>query len=83
MPAALEVILRGAARVVEVPDAGIEEAMRAYFSDTHQIAEGAGAAPLAALLQDGARAGARAAVILCGGNIDRSRYLRVLGAGPT
>lgn len=81
VPAALEVILRGAARMVEVSDAQIEDAMRAYFSDTHQIAEGAGAAPLAALLHEGGRAGDRAAVILCGGNIDREPYLRVLGSG--
>ncbi len=78
VPAALEVIRNGVARIVEVTDAEIEDAMRAYFSDTHQIVEGAGAAPLAALLKDGERAGARAAVILTGGNIDRDVYVRVL-----
>jgi threonine dehydratase len=83
VPAALDVILRGAARIVEVADAEIEDAMRAYFSDTHQVAEGAGAAPLAALLREGDRAGERAAVILCGGNVDREPYLRVLSAGWT
>ncbi|NDP43960.1 MAG: threonine dehydratase [Aromatoleum sp.] len=81
VPAALEVILRGAARIVEVTDSEIEDAMRAYFSDAHQIAEGAGAAPLAALLKDGAAAGIRAGVILCGGNVDRDVYLRVLAGG--
>ena len=83
VPAALAVILAGAARVVEVTDGEIEDAMRAYFSDTHQIAEGAGAAPLAALLKEGDRAGRRAAVILGGGNEDRDVYLRVLGGGWT
>jgi threonine dehydratase len=83
VPAALDVILAGAARVVEVTDGEIEEAMRAYFSDTHQIAEGAGAAPLAALLAEGDRAGRRAAVILGGGNVDRDVYLRVLAGGWT
>jgi threonine dehydratase len=83
VPAALEVILRGAARIVEVSDAEVEDAMRAYFSDTHQIAEGAGAAPLAALLKEGARAGANPAVILCGGNVDRDVYRRVLDGGWT
>jgi threonine dehydratase len=78
VPAALDVIWKGAARVVEVGDGEIEEAVRVYFSDTHQVAEGAGAAPLAALLQDGDRAGRRAAVILTGGNIDRAVYARVL-----
>ena len=81
VPAALAVIQQGAARIVEVTDAEIEDAMRAYFSDTHQIAEGAGAAPFAALLKDGAAAGARAAVILTGGNVDRDVYLRVLAGG--
>jgi threonine dehydratase len=83
VPAALDVIRRGAARVVEVSDAEVEDAMRAYFSDTHQIAEGAGAAPFAALQKEGAGAGRRAAVILGGGNVDRDLYLRVLGGGWT
>ncbi len=56
--------------------------MRAYFTDTHQVAEGAGAAPLAALVKEGARAGQRAAVILTGGNVDRDVYARVLAAEP-
>jgi len=81
VPAALDVILRGAARIVEVSDAEIEDAMRAYFSDTHQVAEGAGAAPLAAMLKEGALAGDAAAVILCGGNVDRDVYRRVLDGG--
>jgi threonine dehydratase len=83
VPAALEVIRKGAARIVEVTDAEIEDAMRAYFSDTHQVAEGAGAAPLAALLKEGDRAGRRVAVVLSGGNIDRAVYARVLSGGWT
>ena len=78
VPAALDVIWKGAARVVEVSDGEIEHAMRAFFSDTHQVAEGAGAAPLAALLKEGDRAGRRAAIVLSGGNIDRAVYARVL-----
>ena len=55
------------------------KAMRAYFEDTHQLAEGAGAAPLAALLQERERMmGKRVAVVLSGGNIDRGLYLRIL-----
>ena len=80
---ALAVICRGAARIVEVTDAEVEDAMRALFADTHQIAEGAGAAPLAALLKEGERAGARAALILSGGNVDRDVYVRVLAGGWT
>ncbi len=78
VPAALAVIRRGAARIVEVSETEVEGAIRAYYSDTHQIAEGAGAAPLAALLKEGARAGPRVALILSGGNIDRLVYARIL-----
>src|SRR5205085_3382121 len=47
---ALEVIYRGVERLVEVSDDAVEAAMRAYFSDTHNVAEGAGVAALAAVL---------------------------------
>jgi threonine dehydratase len=83
VPAALEVICRGAARIVEVTDAEVEDAMRACFADTHQVAEGAGAAPLAAMLKEGDRAGPKTAVILSGGNVDREVYARVLAGGWT
>jgi threonine dehydratase len=63
-----------------VSEDAIAEAMRIYFDDTHQIAEGAGAAPLAALLQERQRmANRNVAVILSGGNIERARLLQVLG----
>ncbi|WP_425067372.1 threonine dehydratase [Reyranella sp.] len=76
---ALEVILKGADRIVQVSDAEIGVAMRAYYEDTHQLAEGAGAAALAALLQErGRMAGKRVGLILSGGNIDRPVYLRTL-----
>jgi threonine dehydratase len=75
---ALAEIARGAEDVVEVTDPQIEDAIRAYFDDTHQLAEGAGAAPLAALMKWPERHGKRVAVILCGGNVDREIYARVL-----
>ena len=76
---ALEVILKGADRIVQVSDAEIGAAMRAYYEDTHQLTEGAGAAALAALLQERKRmAGKRVGLILSGGNIDRPVYLRTL-----
>ena len=76
---ALAIILEGADRIVSVSDAEIEAAMRAYFEDTHQVTEGAGAAALAALLQERTRfAGKRVGLILSGGNIDRPVYRRVL-----
>ena len=79
---ALEVILKGADRIVQVSDPEVMAAMRAYFEDTHQITEGAGAAPLAALLQERERmTGKRVGLILSGGNIDRPVYLRALSDG--
>ncbi|MCI0451561.1 MAG: pyridoxal-phosphate dependent enzyme, partial [Candidatus Latescibacteria bacterium] len=74
--AALDIVFKGADRIVTVSEAEIKAAMRHYFTDTHNVAEGAGAAPLAALLQEGARmAGKRVALILSGGNIDRDVYV--------
>jgi len=76
---ALGSILEGAERVVTVSEAAIKAAMRHYFTDTHNLVEGAGAAPLAALLQERQRmAGKRVALILSGGNIDRPLYASVL-----
>ncbi|HTV96883.1 MAG TPA: threonine dehydratase [Steroidobacteraceae bacterium] len=79
-PEAIAAICAGAARMVQVGEDAIAEAMRIYYDDTHQIAEGAGAAPLAGLLQERARmAGKRVALILSGGNIERARFRQVLG----
>ncbi|MEO5700679.1 MAG: threonine dehydratase [Casimicrobiaceae bacterium] len=78
VPAALDIIGRGAARIVEVSDDEVGAAMRVYFTDTHQVAEGAGAAPLAAMLKEGDRAGRTCAVVLSGGNVDREVYARIL-----
>jgi len=76
---ALDSIFNGADRVVTVSEDAIKAAMRHYFTDTHNLAEGAGAAPLAALLQERQRmAGKRVALILSGGNIDRPLYAGVL-----
>jgi len=74
---------KGAARIVSVSDDAIADAMRLYFSATHNVAEGAGAAPLAALLAERDRMrGKRCAVILCGGNVDTAVFAEVL-AGRT
>jgi threonine dehydratase len=76
---ALAIIIKGADRIVQVSDAEIAVAMRAYYEDSHQLTEGAGAAPLAALMQERERmAGKRVGLVLSGGNIDRPVYLRVL-----
>jgi threonine dehydratase len=82
---AIAAICRGAARMVEVSEDAIAEAMRIYFDDTHQVAEGAGAAPLAALLQERHKmANKNVALVLSGGNIERARFLQVLsGVTPS
>src|SRR5262249_55732773 len=79
----VQTIGRGAARFVKVSEDEIAEAVRVYYDDTHQVAEGAGAAPLAALLQESGRMARRkVGVILSGGNIERARLSQVL-AGRT
>ena len=78
-PEALDIICRGAARIVTVSEAEIRRAVRILFTDTHNVAEGAGAAPLAAALQERDRLrGKRVAVIQSGGNIDRNRFAEIL-----
>ena len=80
--AALELIARGAERIVEVSEQEIAEAIRVLFSDTHNCAEGAGAAALAGLMKERDRMqGRRAAVILTGQNIDRCLMATVLAGG--
>ena len=80
VPEAFAVYAAGAARIVAVSDAQIAEAMRIYYTDTHNLAEGAGAAPLAALIQErDTMRGRKVAVILSGGNVDMSVYARVIG----
>jgi threonine dehydratase len=78
-PEALDIIRRGAARVVTVSESEIRRAMRILFTDTHNAAEGAGAASFAAVLQERQRlAGKRVAVIQSGGNINRDLFVEVL-----
>jgi len=68
---ALAIIRKGASRIVQVTDDEIAFAIRAYWTDTHNVAEGAGAAALAAALQEKRKlAGKRVGLILSGGNID-------------
>jgi threonine dehydratase len=82
-PDALAVIAKGAARIVRVEEAEIAEAIRLLWAATHNAAEGAGAAGLAALMQERDRMrGRRVAVICSGGNIDTGVLCAVL-AGRT
>ena len=78
-PDAMEIIWNHVARIIEVSDAEIAEAMRAYFEDTHNAAEGAGAASLAAALREKERlSGTRTGIVLTGGNVDTEMYGKVL-----
>ncbi|WP_317203903.1 threonine dehydratase [Janthinobacterium sp.] len=81
-PGALPTILECVDDVLAVSDAEVAAAMRLYHSATHNLAEGAGAAALAAALQlkDDARLkGRRVGLTLSGANVDSSVFLRVLG----
>lgn len=78
-PQALELILKGVERILEVSEDEIAAAMRSYFQDTHNIAEGAGAAALAGLLKENhAMHGKRTGVVLTGSNVDSDVFARVL-----
>lgn len=79
---ALEIYGAGAARIVSVSEEKIADAMRLYYSATHNLAEGAGAAPLAALMQERERMkGKKVGVILSGGNVDMGWFRTVLEGG--
>jgi threonine dehydratase len=76
---ALDVVLRNADEVVAVTDDEVAQAMRVLFSDTHNVAEGAGAAGLAAAMQQAERwRGKTVGVPLTGGNVDSAVFSRVL-----
>ena len=76
---ALAIARRGMERVVQVTDDEVKSAMRALFSDTHNVAEGAGAAALAALMKDKeSMRGLTAAIVLTGGNVDSGVYAKVI-----
>ena len=81
---ALNLALAGTARIVSLSEEELADAVRHYQSDTHNMAEGAGAAALAALMKErDAMAGKRVGVVLSGGNIDRDVYVRILsGQSP-
>lgn len=76
-PEALEVVLREADDVITVTDAEVAEAMRVLFADTHNVAEGAGAAGLAAAMQQRGRHRS-VGFALTGGNVDTAVFARVL-----
>jgi threonine dehydratase len=82
---ALAIYAKGVSRIIAVSDDMIAAAMRLFFRATHNVAEGAGAAALAALMQerDSVR-GRQVAVILSGGNVDSEVFASVLsGVTPS
>ena len=80
---AFDIYSKGAERIITVTDDEVADAIRLYFTATHNVAEGAGAAPLAGLMQErAAMQGKRVGVILCGGNIDTG-WMRQVVAGNT
>ena len=77
---AMEIIWQNVARIVAVTDAEIAAAMRALYDDTHNLAEGAGAAALAGALKENQQhRDKRIGIVLTGGNVDRETYVDVLG----
>ena len=80
-PDALAIIREEVADIVTVTDNEVLAAIRHYFTDTHNVAEGAGAAPLAALLKAEDLAGRRVGLMLTGGNINEALFRRALKAG--
>jgi threonine dehydratase len=80
---ALAVIVKGASRVALVSDDDIAAAIRAYWTDTHNLAEGAGAAALAAAMKDRPRLqGRKVGLVLSGGNIDFDLFQRWVATAP-
>jgi threonine dehydratase len=78
-PEPVAIIKKGAERIVRVPDQMIEEAIRVYHEDTHNMAEGAGAISLAALMCEREKMkGKKVGVVLCGANIYRPLLARIL-----
>lgn len=78
-PDALALLLQGVERIIQVSDDEVEAAIRIYFTDTHNVAEGAAGAGLAAVLRDRETfAGRRIGVVFTGGNIDATVFARLL-----
>jgi threonine dehydratase len=80
-PDALAIIRKGVSRIVQVGDDEVAAAIRAYWTDTHNLSEGAGAAALAAAMQEKPKLrGKRVGLILSGGNIDLDLFHRWVGS---
>jgi threonine dehydratase len=77
--ASLEIVLENVDHIVQVSEDQIRDAMRIFFTDTHNVAEGAGAAGLAAAMKEKeALRGKRVGLVITGGNVDRAVFAKVL-----
>jgi threonine dehydratase len=77
---AVETIVKYVERFVMIDDEAVAGAMRAIYEDTHNVAEGAGAAAVAAILSEPDQVrGKRVGAVLTGGNVDREVFLQALG----
>jgi len=80
-PDALEIIMKGVERIIQVTDDEVARAMRMLFECTHNTCEGAGAAAIAAAVQEKDRiSGQKVAVVASGGNVDREVFAAVLAS---
>ncbi len=76
---ALAVLREHLDHIVQVSDGEVAAAMRAIYVDTHNVAEGAGAAAFAAAMQERERLrGQSVGVSLTGGNVDAAVLASVL-----
>jgi threonine dehydratase len=83
-PSAMESIWNNVARIVEVSDAEIVDAMRVYYQDTHNLAEGAAAAALAASIRQASVLGSRRiGLVLTGANVDAGVFAKILAGNFT
>ena len=77
--AALDIMAPHIDHIVKVTDAEVAQAMRDLYTDTHNVAEGAGAASFAAAMQEGVQLkGQVVGTTLCGGNVDSATIAKVL-----
>lgn len=81
-PLAFDMVKQGVDHIVQVSDDEIRDAIRAYYTDTHNLAEGAGAVGLAGLLQEvkngACDADVRLGTVLSGGNIDMDMFKNII-----
>jgi len=77
--ASLSIVLENVDHIVQVSEDEMRQAMKIFFTDTHNVAEGAGAAGLAAALKEkSALPGKRLGLVISGGNVDHDVFADVL-----